>query len=193
MQYKGLARASAHIAALVRMPIMDQLPNQVQDAFTIGTAVGVQLDTLGKYAGVIRTGFGPAGPITLDDNDFTALIQVAIIRNNAGSSLATIQDLLHTYFENQIFVFDYANMRMSYYINSSLGSLNLAIMFVTQGLLPKPMGVQLASVIYAPNIDSFFGFRTYTHAAPTTVRPFNDYAAYQMNWPWLTYADAIVI
>lgn len=155
---------------------MDQLPLQVQNAFTIGDtviagtdypgAVGVQLDILGKYAGVVRSGYDLAGnPLTLNDMDFTTLIRLAIVTNNSGSSLADIQNLLHNNFANEMFVFDGANMQMSYLITSSIGSQALVELFITEGLLPKPMGVQLASVIYVPTV-SLFGFQTYDDVSP---------------------------
>ena len=172
------------------------LPLAVMNGFNLfgpNTAVGAQLDILGKYAGVSRNGYSFLGtPITLDDSDFLSLIQLATIKNSAGSSLSTIQSLLNMFFPGEILVFDYANMNMSYLISSSVGSQNLAEIFVQEGLLPKPMGVQLAAVIYAPNIDNFFGFRTYLLPA-NNASPFNSYANYQTNRPWLSYADAIVV
>lgn len=171
-------------------PDLGPLPLQVQNAFTFGQAVGTQLDTLGKYAGVSRNGFGFTGPISLDDADFTKLIQLATIQNNSGSSLATIQNLLNTFFPGEILVFDYQTMRMSYLISSSVGTQPLVQLFVTEGLLPKPMGVELASVIYAPVITTFFGFRTYD-APQNHSSPFNNYDTYNMAFPWLSYADAV--
>lgn len=172
------------------------LPVAVQNAYNVtgpNPAQGVQLDVIGKYCGVTRTGSGIGGTtITLDDADFLTLIQFAIIKNNAGSSLATIQALLFQFFPGEVLVFDYANMQMSYLINSTIGSQNLAQLLVSEGLLPKPMGVQLAAVIYVPDITNLFGFRTYELPAHN-VSPFNDYASYQTDWPWLTYADAIIL
>lgn len=161
LQYVGQPKAYATVQAVVRGVIMDQMPVAVQNAFEIGTAVGVQLDILGKYVGVTRYGNGFNGdPITLDDADFTALIRMAIVRNNSGSSLSNIQDLLAEFFYREIFVYDHANMQMGYLMTSTAGSLDLAQMFVTQGLLPKPMGVQLSSLIYLPAIG-LFGLRDY--------------------------------
>lgn len=185
MQYFSKPNAIAMVKAQVTPIIMDQLPVAVQDAFNIDTAVGVQLDVLGKYAGVIRSG----GGITLSDADFRKLIKLAIVTNSSGSDLATIQRLLNMFFENEIFVFDHLNMRMSYYLNTSVGSQDLANLFISEGLLPRPMGVQMA-VAYAPATDTFFGFRTYTTPAIRSS-PFNTYTSYSMSSPWLSYADAL--
>lgn len=194
LQYLGKPKAFAEIEALVTPIIMDLLPNEVQDGYNLlgaSPAVGVQLDILGKYQNVTRSGYGFNGPITLDDTDFLTLIQIATIRNNAGSSLATIQALIFQFFSGQIYVFDYANMNMSYLINTSIGSQNLIDLFVNEGLLPKPMGVGL-SVIAAPIINMFFALRTYQAPASSITNPLNTYASFQSTWLILTYADAIV-
>jgi hypothetical protein len=171
------------------------LPLAVLNSYNLigpNPAQGVQLNVLGKYAGVTRSGYGFQGtPITLNDTDFLTLIQMAIIKNSAGSSLSTIQVLLAQFFPTEVLVFDYQNMQMSYLISSSIGSQNLVQLFVSEGLLPKPMGVALAPPIYAPVITQFFGFRTYV-LPPFHSEPFNSYSSYQTNWPWLTYADAVI-
>lgn len=192
LQYKGQPKAYATIQAIVAGPIADQLPIAVQDAFDLDTAVGVQLDVLGKYAGVVRTGYAAGQPITLVDIDFRTLIKIAIIQNSAGSSLADIQNLIFQYFPGTMQVIDYKNMRMSYLISSSIGSQDLVQMFLAQGLLPAPMAVAIATVIYAPIINTFFGFRTYQLPA-VNASPFNTYTDYQTNRPWLSYQNAIII
>lgn len=154
------------------------------------TAVGAQLDMLGKYAGVSRTGRGFTTQITLDDADFLSLIQMAILKNSAGSSLYDIQALIAQFFAGNMLVFDYQNMQMSYLISTGIGSADLVQLFVTQGLLPKPMAVQIALVIYAPIITTFFGFRTYD-APAFNATPFNSYDDYQEDWPWLSYQNAV--
>ncbi len=169
----------------------ETLPLAVQNAFNVlgETATGAQLDVIGKYVGVSRSGTGFTTQITLDDADFTSLIQMAIIKNNAGSSLATIQRLLNQFFPAEVFVYDYADMRLSFFISALVGSQDLVQLFITENLLPVPMGVQY-SVIYSPTADPFFGFRTYSLPAHG-VSPFNSYTDYQLNRPWLSYAESI--
>lgn len=172
------------------------LPLAVQNAFNLigdQTAVGVQLDILGKYAGVTRTGNGfDGGVITLDDADFLSFIKMAIASNSNGSSLYDIQLIMNQFFPGEVLTFDYQDMRMSYLISQSVGSMNLIELFVTEGLLPAPMTVAV-SVIYAPIVTAFFGFITYDiPVQPSITRPFNTYDNYQTNWPWLTYDDAVV-
>lgn len=175
----------------------ETLPVAVQNAFNLlgdNIAVGVQLDVLGKYAGVTRDGYTLSGPVTLDDSDFYSLVKLAIARNSAQSSLAAIQAIIHMFFMNQVLVFDYANMQMSYLISSSLGSQDFIQVAISEGLLLKPMAVGL-TVIYAPIIDAFFGFQTYA-LWPIPIAnnsPFNSYSDYKTDEPWLTYADAYIV
>jgi hypothetical protein len=202
LQYIGQPKAYQTIETLVTGIIMDQLPLQVENGFEIGgsnPAMGVQLDILGKYVGVTRNGFGPNGPITLNDSDFTIFIQMAAGLNSINSSLSSIQKLLHTFFNNEIFVFDNQTMTLCYFLNSNSTSLNLATLFVTEGKLPKPLGVQLV-VIYAPLVElqSYFGMCDYTAPGPSHefyshISPLNSYQSYNTAYPFLDYADALVV
>lgn len=168
----------------------------IQDAFNLvpgtGIAQGVHLDVIGEYVGASRTGRGINRQITLDDSDYLSLIQMAILKNSAGSSLATIQQFIQMFFPGQMLVFDYQDMSMSYFIASTIGSPDLLEMFISQGLLPKPMAVQINVIIYAPTINDFFGFRTY-NAPAFNASPFNSYADYHMDFPWLSYSYAVPI
>lgn len=129
LQYREKPNAYATIQSLAKLAIVDQLPLLIQDAFNVDNAVGVQLDVIGKYAGVQRNALTFTGSITLDDDDFRLLIRLAISRNSAGSSLADIQNLINTYFAGQMFVFDHLGMRMSFYVDSDFGSLELMQVF----------------------------------------------------------------
>lgn len=171
------------------------LPLAVQNGYNLlgdNTAIGDQLDILGKYVGVTRTGAGFTEQITLEDSDFLQLIRMAIVKNNSSSSLGDIQELLHTFFPNQVMIFDTQLMKVFYYISSEIGSQDLIQMFITQKLIPKPMGVKLSLILYVPDVTAFFGFRTY-QAANTTVRPFNSYHDFDSSWKWLSYHDTITI
>lgn len=191
LQYLEKPKAYATIQTLVEPVIMDQLPTEVEYAFNLETAEGVQLDMIGEYAGVQRSVYDFTGPITLDDSDFRTMIKIAIIKNGFGSSLADIQNLLFQFFPDSLFVFDFQNMRLGYFFDSTIGSRPLAEVFVRSNFLPKPMGVQLAALIYSPDIDSFFGFRTY-ELPPFNVTGFNSYDDYTMDTPWLSYQNAII-
>lgn len=171
----------------------ETLPVAVQDGYNIlgtPTALGKQLDVLGKYVGVSRSGLGFTSNITLNDADYLTLIKMAIAQNSLGSSLADIQNFIATYFPGQMLVTDYANMRMSYLLSNEIGSQDLIQLIVVQGLLPKPMGVQL-SVLYTPEIDNFFGFVTYENPTNDLVSPFNTYENYEMDRPYMDYQYSV--
>jgi len=199
IQYIGKSKAYATIQALVEPLLMTQaslsdpiLPLAVQQAFNINApaAIGVQLDILGKYLGVVRSGYGVNGFISLSDADFLVMIKFAAAKNYSGSSLYDIQKMLDDFFSGKILVTDYKNMHMSYLVNSSLGSQDLIQLIINNGLLPKPMGVQLSVTTYAPIIDKFFGFRTYEQAAVNSS-PFNSYADFHTTYLWLSYQNGI--
>ena len=189
IQYANRPKAYATIQALVDMVVMDQLPVQVEAAFSIDTSVGVQLNIIGKYAGVTRTAVGLGFNVTLNDADFRQLIRLAIVVNNNGSALGDIVPALVSFFPNAILTFDHQHMRMSFLIDSNIGSIDLIRSVLIQNLLPKPMGVR-KTVIYNPDI-LFFGMRTYV-ANTTNIRPFNSYSSSpQPTWTWLDYSMAI--
>lgn len=191
LQYKGKPKAYDTIKNLVTPAIMNQIAFAVRDAFAIDTAVGVQLDVLAKYAGVSRLAKTFTTTIVLTDDELRFMIKMKIVQNNSGSSLYDIQYLLVNYLDGALKVFDFKNMALSYYFDSAFGSEQLAEAFVEQGLLPKPMGVQLASLIYIADLDNIFGFRTYDLPA-VDVSGFNTYDDYETDRPWLSYANAIV-
>lgn len=200
IQYIGKPKAYETIKALVTPMVMPQtslsdeiLPLAVLNGFNLTknpVAIGVQLDIIGKYFGVTRYGSVDGSFIELDDADFLTLIKFAAAKNYTSNSMYEIQTVLINFFGDQIQVYDYQNMHMSYLINSSLGSENLIKLLIKQNLLPKPMGVQLGITIYAPVIDKFFGFRTYVLEAAKVV-PFNTYADFKTTYLWLSYANGI--
>lgn len=188
IQYVGKSKASATVKGTALALIMDQLPIAVQNAYDIQTAIGVQLDILGKYVGASRKGYTLTGPITLSDDDFRQLIKLVIIKNNAGSSLAAIQNLLAMNFPGQIRVSDNQAMGLNYVVAETLGSADLLEVLITGGYLPAPMGVGTSVVVVPVLTNPFFGFRTYS-APDSTVAPFNSYNLYLLTYPWLTYAE----
>lgn len=192
LQYAGKSKARATVEAIVDPAVMDQLPIELQNCFDLETAEGVQLDIIGKYAGVSRNGYTFTAPITLDDTDFRKIIKLAITQNSAGSSLADIQNLLSIFFSGTLFIVDHKNMVIDYFFDSNEGSVELVEFFIKQGSLPRPMGVRIGSVIFVPDLTHFFGFRTYKTPAHNVV-PFNTYSDFRTDWLFLSYADGVQI
>lgn len=188
-QYASKPKALAHVAMLARMAIMNQLPTSVMNAYDIDTAVGVQLDVLGKYVGIARTGYNFSGYVSLSDESYRQILKIKIIQNNYGSSLADIQNFIFLFFNGQMRIFDYLDMRIGYFLDEDFGDIELAEFIIMQNLLPRPMGVQLSATIYGPTLD-FFSFRTY--ANETTGFGFNSYEVYDEGWTFLDYNDALI-
>lgn len=188
LQYKKKPKAFATVKDFTQMLIDGQLPLAIQNSFDIDSAVGGQLDIIGKYAGVTREGYNFTGPMILDDNDYRKILKLKIIKNNSGSSLYEIKNLLSLYFAGLIRVFDYKDMSMSYYVNAAFGSRDLVEFFIRKELLPSPMAVGVGATIYDLDLK-FFSFRTYY--AISAGFPFNTYEDYDENWPWLTYKYAL--
>lgn len=193
LQFRSKPKAYATIKALVDGLIQNQLPFDLQDAFDIDTAVGAQLDILGeKYAGISRlVNTFSSGTIVLNDSDYRKLVKMKLILNNSDSSLNDIQNLIATYFPDALQVFDTQNMRLSYYFDATYGSQDLAEAFVVQGLLPKPMGVQLSAVMYVATLVDIYGWVSYDIPTEQGTHGFNTYAVYDTPTPWLSYADAL--
>jgi len=190
LQYRNKPKAISTIDAFVTPVIMDLLPQQLQEAFNIETAIGKQLDILGKYIGVERRVLTFSGAVTLDDTDYRTLLKIKISLNNLGSSTYDIQNFIVNQASNILQAFDHQNMQMSFYINSNFASLNLAQALIRQKLLPKPMGVSYSSVIYLPDLTNIFGFQSYT-VTNLPVSGFNTYEDYQETWTFLRYENAL--
>ena len=191
LQYRGKTRARATIDALVKNVVAEQIYKQANDAFNVDTAVGNQLDVIGKYAGVSRSGYGFTSFITLNDTDYRTFIKLALILNRMGSSLYEIKNLLHEFFEGQIYVYDYSGMRLSYVVNQNIGSQDLVELFIIQNKLPVPMAVQRSTVILTPDVTGYFGFRRY-YKASDNGGPFNRYAGTMDGKKWLRYSEGLV-
>ncbi len=180
LQYKGKPKAQATIQALASQLLCSNISIAIRDAFNIDpslgpVAIGVQLDIIGKYAGVTRDYFTSTGSGQLDDSEFLTLIQMAIAKNNCDGTLLGIDTLLFTFFGNSIIVFDNANMTLSYFINSNLATETLLRDFIRLDLLPRPMGVNLAAIVYAVGLDNYFAFSSYYLPWPTGVSGFDSY------------------
>lgn len=169
------------------------LPIAIQNGFNLiqGTpiAVGVQLDILGQYVGVSRTGAGFTTSITLDDADFYQLIQMAIIKNSSGSSLATITDFLNQFFGSEIVVYDNQDMTMTYVISSGIGSQNLIELFISEDILPAPMAVE--TTVFNPPSSDLFSFRTAQYPNAVIGVGFNTATSAQLGY-WLDTRDLIL-
>ena len=58
LQYAVQPNALATVDATIKALVQDQVVSKVRDGFDVETAIGAQLDILGKYRGINRTLFG---------------------------------------------------------------------------------------------------------------------------------------
>lgn len=186
-EYSGEdSKATKTIQFLAGMIIMNQLPLAMQNAYDLDTAVGVQLDVLAKYIGATRVNNTSDGVVTLIDSDFRILLKLVLIKNNSGSSLSDIINLLEQNFPNKIKVYDSTNMSLNYIIAEDIGTPALLEILLSGAYLPAPMGVGVAVISVPSFTDLLFGFVNYEDTI-TGVAPFNFYELINTGYKWLQY------
>ena len=135
LQYKTLTKAPAHIEALIEIIMIFELIEDVKNAYDIDTAVGVQLDVLGKYIGLDRQ------TIIAIDADYRTYLKFRIIQNSINYSAKEIDDLLFDFFGTSVYLAD--NQDMSIFYTFIDVALDLIQFLVDNKLLPKPAAVEL--------------------------------------------------
>lgn len=172
------------------------IPIAIQNAYNIDpslgeTAKGAQLDVLGKYVGVTRRVRLLNGQyVDLNDSDMLAYIRLCAVITHLGSPLRDIDEGLNASFPDVLYAVDNFDMSMDYLVNNELVSGVLLDVLIAQNKLPKPMGVRLSNVIYAPPITKLFSFSSYEYEAPEGTG-FNSYDDYNTDTHFLSYADSV--
>ena len=155
---------------VIDMPFGQLLPLAVAQAFSIQTAVGQQLQFIGKLIGASNNGLNLSGQlVTLSDSDYRLLLQAVGARNFLRATSAAIDLFLQQFFPGILTVQDNRNMHITFNYLVSLGSKNWAELFITQGFLPRPLGVGYAILYTNPLTGPFFGFKTTIDPAPAGV------------------------
>lgn len=187
IQYHGKPKARSMIEALVNQVLMNQIPQKLEEAFDLETAVGKQLDILGKRLGVTRNVFLRNGdPVTLTDTEFRTFIKLQAARMTLAASLYDIQTLLINFFQSSIRVFDNENMTLDYFVFGE--SSTLLSVLIKQDMLPRPTGVGINAVYDLP-YKNVYGFQTYETQSYPLVG-FNNYADYDEQTSWIKYSNA---
>jgi len=147
------------------------LPLALSEAFELPNAEGVQLEILAQAVGVQRSGFNLLGQyITLSDAQFRLLIQAASARNFLRATTQAIQAFIFQFFSGILQVVDDQRMHMTFFYLIQKGSLPWVDLFITGGLLPRPLGVGISIVyLYPYPSTNFFGVRTTIAPAPSYV------------------------
>lgn len=149
IQYHNKPKAQATVAQWVDCMTGDGIMTQLWDAFDIDTAIGAQLDAIGKLVGVGRN--------SLSDELYRVIIKFKILKNNIGTSMKEIDDAIFEYFGNSIIVNNNKDMSITYILADELGS--LIPILISEDLLPAPMGVGVSAVTSVDPSKAYFGFK----------------------------------
>ena len=162
IQYRNLPNARGTIESLVGESYADGISLDVLNAFDLETAVGQQLDILGKYIGLSRQVniFLPNQTTRLNDDDYRTLLKLKLITNNGRASTGDIKKSLYELFPDTIRVYDNRDMSYTYFVSDTLQDLMTVI--VSERLLPLPMSVDYRLIFVSKDVTKFFGFSNYT-------------------------------
>lgn len=162
IQYRNLPNARGTIESLVGESYADGISLDVLNAFDLETAVGQQLDILGKYIGLSRQVkiFLPNQTTRLNDDDYRTLLKLKLITNNGRASTGEIKKSLYELFPDTIRVYDNRDMSYTYFVSDTLQDLMTVI--VSEELLPLPMSVEYRLIFVSKDVTKFFGFSNYT-------------------------------
>ena len=161
LQYRTQPKARATISALTGEVISNGLLLDVINGFNLLTAVGKQLDILGKYIGLsrnVKDKIGSPATIILTDEQYRLLLQLKLVCNTSYSSTSQIRRALYQIFPNDIRVFDDRTMEMEYQLSTRFN--DLVPVIVTEKLLPFPMGLGF-NVIIVPDLLELYGYYGY--------------------------------
>lgn len=169
-------KARAWVAALVK-PFVDVIDAtySMNESFLPDTAVGAQLDIVGKLLGVSRQlDFTPSSGISsiLDDDMYRLVIKAKVLFNQWDGTIQGFKDIWSVFSSDMDFSFmlsDGEDMSCTISIFSdSLGSLFIDLL--NNGwIVPKTAGVQLNTFLVDP--ESIFGWAEAGYQ-PFDQRPF---------------------
>lgn len=143
IQYNSKEKAKATIRLIAEQYASDGIIFDVENGYDINTAIGKQLDILGKYIGIDR--FCDGTP--LNDDDYRFLLKLKIITNNTTNYAKDIDDLLFQFFGTTVRAIGGNDMSMNFFIEGINN--DLALCAIDKGVLPVPMGVKLGNTIIA--------------------------------------------
>lgn len=190
LQYKTLPKARATISALVKQAVDGGFLLQLVNAFNLDTAIGKQLDILGKYIGlnrITKVMIGNTGTNVLTDGDYRKLLKLKLVCNTSFSSTSQIRSALFELFPSDIRLFDNRDMTYNYLLSSAFN--NLVSVILAEELLPFPMGVGY-TVEIVPDLLELYGYSDY---GGLNDNP-NGFSSYDegLKGRWLSYGDKFI-
>ena len=163
MQYRDKPKALETIGLMTSIILQDNILLKVLSGFDPETAVGKQLDILGKWIGIDR--FYSDG--ALSDADYKVILEFKSISNSLNMSPSAIDNILFDFFGNNIICSSEENLRIYYFIEESI--FDLAEILLEKKVLPKPLGIRLIGLI---KNDIWFGLSscaTFLNDIPSKV------------------------
>lgn len=187
LQYQEKPKLLAEATAIIE--IFENLKNssdQLKSAFDIDTAVGNQLDIIGKIVGLNRKvsqvvpkvyfgfnnknsnalGFGQApfykttyakyGDLTLNDEDYRFYLKAKISINFMKNNIHSINDIIAYLFNNNAYVVDNKDTTFTLYINENVNTRQVQYA-KSLDLLPRPQTISYNNV-QTYNESNTFGF-----------------------------------
>lgn len=95
----------------------------------------------------------------LDDDEYRSLLLLKAALNTSDLTTAAVFEIVDTFFQDEVSVFDNMNMSLTYYINPNAG--RLVELALDVGLLPKPMGVRIQAIFNIPDPSSIYSITDY--------------------------------
>jgi hypothetical protein len=144
---------------------------QLMIAFDIDSAVGKQLDIIGKYVNLPR--IFDDGSVLLD-NDYRFFIRWKIISNLNMNNMKSLRDALNNIFNGGITLINNMDMSISYWIKYPTSDEIVALLQQNKNLLPAPAGVDVNYII-DNKTNKLFGF---SFLVKDKVISYNDIAGF---------------
>ena len=135
-----------------------------------------------------RYEFDAAAFYTLEDEEYRSLLKLKRALNFSDNTLYAIQALLTQFLGTDVTIYDTQDMRIGYYIKNSAS--RIAGFAASQGLLPRPMGVDIVGVFSVPYPTAVFGFQRYVGTNDNT-KGFGSYVPLTAGNHFLSALDAI--
>lgn len=161
LQYKTQPKARATIKALIKELYGSNSLADIANGFNLDTAVGKQLDILGKYIGLsrqVRVNIGESDTNILTDDQYRILLKLKLVQNTNFSSTSQIRAALYQLFPNDIRLFDPRTMIYEYELSTLFN--DLVNVIIAEELLPLPMGLGY-TINVVPDLLSLYGYYGY--------------------------------
>lgn len=170
LEYRNKPKAKATIESVVGL-LPDDMILSIINGFNIETAVGKQLDILGKYIGISRDYIKDGAVTLLTDDEYRVLLKLKIACNTSNLSHGSIDRSLYDLFGSDVRMDSVGNMEMTYFVPFDFEPVVIAA--IQKNALPRPMGVEVHYVI--EDKKKFFAYCDYDDQSAVYRTGFRDY------------------